>query len=449
MPRRSFLLALVAAALAACGGADDGNADAGDGGSGSSTADGGTTTSPGGGDAGSLQPVAHSYQRITPSVDDAAVAAVVAADRRLAGELYRLLVAGGGGNFIYSPYSIATAFSMAEAGAENETERQMREALGIETPDAEWHAARNGLDLTIGTPIEVPEGASALELEIANAPFGQADFAFVDEFIRVLAEHYGADLTTVDFRANPDGARQLINQWVADQTADRITDLLPAGSIDAMVRLVLVNTVFFKAEWLDQFDPERTEPAPFTTADGSQVEVEMMNGSSRTTYGQGDGWQMTRLPYWGGYSMTLILPDQGRFDEVSERLGSGLFDEISAIRNDHGVTVAVPKFDFATPTDLVPLFTSLGMIEPFDRENADFSGMTTADELYISGAFHQATIEVDEFGTTATAATALVMSATSAPPPAEFRADRPFVFVIEHDATGEPLFVGQVLDPTA
>ena len=158
---------------------------------------------------------------------------------------------------------------------------------------------------------------------------------------------------------------------------------------------------------------------------------------------------MVRLPYWGGYSMTLLVPDVGQFDAVANLLSDGLLDEVSAIRSDYMVSLSLPKFDFATPTDLVPLFKTLGMQDPFDPFTADFSGMTTEASLYISGAFHQATIELDEFGTTATAATAIVMSLLSAPQPVELQIDRPFIFFIEHDETTEPLFIGRVLNPSA
>ena len=442
LSRRSFLMALLASGvITACG------TEANDSRSMSPTS---VDDAPSAGvDLSQVVPVAHAYERIEPDPSAAGVAGVVAADRKLALELFGLVSGVEMGNFMFSPYSIATAFSMAEAGAENETEQQMRAALGIDVSDAEWHAGRNALDVVIRTAVNVPDGASPLELEITNTQFGQTGFSFVDEFVRLLAEEYGADLTTVDFRADPEGARQLINAWVSERTADRITDLLPDGSIDELVRFVLVNAVFFKAQWQDEFDPDRTARGRFTLLDGSGVDVDMMNGGSRTTYGEGDGWQMVRLRYWGGYSMTLILPAPDRFEDVTERLSTGLLDEISALRSDYQVTLSVPKFSFATPVDLIPLFRTLGMTDPFEAGSADFSGVSVEAELYISGAIHQATIEVDEFGTIATAATAVVGGDESAPPPAEFRADRPFIFVIEHDETSEPLFIGRVLEPTA
>lgn len=398
-------------------------------------------------DLGQVETVAHSYERVPADPGTVAAAGIVAADRKLAVDLFTLISEAEAGNFMFSPYSIGTAFSMVEAGAESETEAQMRAVLGIAVPDADWHAGRNALDEAIRTPVNVPVVFTPLELEITNTQFGQTGFGFVDEFVQLLAEEYGVDVNAVDFVSDPEVARLLINAWVAEKTRDRITALLPDGSIDEMVRFVLINTVFFKADWRDQFDPDLTTSEPFRLLDGTTVNVEMMQGGSRTTYGEGDGWQMVRLWYWGGYSMTLILPATDRFDEIADRLSGGLLDEISDLESDHQVTLSIPKFSFATPVDLIPLFQSLGMIDAFDPQKADFSGMSTADKLFISGGFHQATIEVDEFGTTATAATAAVGSVLSQPQPAELNADRPFLFVIEHNETGEPLFMGRVINP--
>ncbi|MEM9132254.1 MAG: serpin family protein [Actinomycetota bacterium] len=366
----------------------------------------------------------------------------------MARRLYELVSEVEAGNFILSPYSIATAFAMAEVGAEAETGRQLRSALGIDASTIGWHAGRSALDTAVRTPLDTPKGASPLELEIANGLFAQAGFSMVEDFVGALTEHYRAAPTSVDFTSDPEAARALINSWVAQQTADRITELLSEGVIDEDVRLVLVNTVFFRGLWLKQFDPDRTVLDAFTLLDGTVLDVEMMNGTSRTVYGEGDGWQMVRMRYWGGYSMTVILPAPDRFTEITDRFSIGLLDEISAQQSDRSVNLTIPKFTCATPTDLIPVFRSLGVIDAFDPARADFSGASTELPLYVSSAVHQATIEVDEFGTTATAATAIVGRRVSAPRPAEFRADRPFVYLIEHDATGEPLFIGRVANPT-
>lgn len=431
--RRSFLLGLLASGfVVACG---SGSRETG-----SDATDATTPVEP-------PTPIEHGYLRVVPA-EGSDWESIVAADRMMGAALFTELATIESGNVVFSPYSIAAAFSMAGVGARKQTLAELRAALGIEIDDAAWHQARNALDVAVRTPGSVPEGIDPLELDIANAPFGQIGFEFVDDFVRTLAEQYGADLELVDFVADPEGAREQVNVWVAEQTRDRITELLPDGSVTDMTRLILVNTVFFQGKWVHEFAPGRTEPATFTRVDNSAVDVETMHGSVRTSYGEGEGWEMIRLPYFGGASMTIIVPDSGRFDEVEARIGTGLLDEARAIRNEFQVDLSMPKFNFATPTSLIPLFEKLGVIDAFTTA-ADFSGMSTDADLYLSGAFHRATIEVDEYGTTATAATALLAGVTSAPPPASLAIDRPFLFVIEHDQTGEPLFLGRVLDPAA
>ncbi len=435
--RRHFLaLFLASAAVSACGA----SSSAGDDGNG-----GGTNPAPSPNPKpGAIETIDHSFERIAGAGDDAAA---VDGDRQLAAQLYALLAQDSQENFILSPFSIASAFSMLLAGAKNQSADQIAAALGAAGQD--WNESRNALDATVRTPDQVPEGADPLELDIANAPFGQTGFPFEDDFIRVLAQYYGAEMRALDFSSDPGAARSLINDWVADQTRDRIPDLLPQGSIDEMVRLVLVNTVFFKGTWFNEFDPGRTSDAAFTLLDGSVAMVPTMNGSVRTTYESGDGWQMVRLPYWGGYSMIIVVPDAGELANIEGQLDQGFLEALSATQSDYAVSLSFPKFNFKTAQDLIPLFQQMGVIDVFSEALADLTGIAPAEaaQLFVSGAFHQATIEVDEVGTTATAATALMASATSAPEPISLSVDRPFLFVIQHDQSGEPLFIGRVIDP--
>ena len=392
---------------------------------------------------GDIETISHSYERVVPTGSGAAA---VSGDQQLAADLYGLISRDSTDNFIFSPYSIATAFSMLLAGARGVTADQIVAALG--GTDEEWDELRNALDVSIRTPSFEVEGAEPLELEIANTPYGQTGYPFEADYIRTLAEHYGAELRALDFMADPEAARVLINAAIAEDTRDRITDLLPPGSIDAMVRLVLVNTVFFKGTWMNEFSSASTADRTFTRLDGSTIDVPTMQGAMRTSYVQNDDWQMVKLPYFGGYSMTLVVPDEGAFDDVAGTFDSDFIADLAATRTDYMVALDLPKFDFKSTANLIPLFQELGVVDAFER-SADLTGIEASGELFVSGAFHQATIEVDEVGTTATAATALLMSATSAPPPAELRIDRPFIFMITHDDSGEPLFVGRVTDPSA
>jgi serpin B len=204
----------------------------------------------------------------------------------------------------------------------------------------------------------------------------------------------------------------------------------------------------FEGSWLNAFAEERTAPAPFRTLDGAQVSAPTMHGNVRTSYATGDGWAAVRLAYAGGYSMLVVLPDEGRFAEVEGR-AAAVLAEAGATRNDHGVELALPRFSFAASADLVPVLRDLGLTEIFEADQADLTGISPEGDLHVSGIAHQATVDVDEHGTTATAATGILVGVTSMPEPASLVVDRPFIVAIEQDSTGELLFLGRVTDPTA
>ncbi len=385
-----------------------------------------------------------------PTTSVATPEAVVAADRALAVRLYHQLAAATPGEeLFFSPYSIAVALSMVEAGARGQTAAQLQALLGSSGSGDSWHDARAALDEVVTSPAPAPEGFEPLRLAVANGAFGQAGFPFATDYLDRLSRSYGAGLQSEDFSADADAARRAINAWVGERTEGHIEDLLPEGSVTDLTRLVLANAVFFTGNWRTSFDPAATAPGPFTTDGGERVEVPVMHGSIRTSYGKGDGWSAVRLPYVGGYSMVVVVPDAPRLGDIEARLAQVL-DEARAVADDHQVTLSMPRFAMATTADLVPVLAGLGAADVFQAGTADLTGMATgpdAERLYVSGAFHQATVEVDEEGTTATAATGLVVSLTSLPTPATLDIDRPFLVAVEHDATGELLFLGRVLDP--
>ncbi|MPY93674.1 MAG: serpin family protein [Acidimicrobiia bacterium] len=428
------LLGAVGLAAAACGGGAGASAA-------SSTSGGDETTGP---------PVPAQAPGPTESTPPAQQA-VVGADRHLATELYRELAAGEDGNLFFSPHSIALALSMVEPGAAGATADQLRALLCITTDSSSWHDTRHHLDQQVNNPEAGPAGFEALRLGIANGAFGQAGFPIEAAYLDRLAQSYGAALEPLDFVADPEAGRAAVNAWVAERTEDHITDLLPEGSVTDLTRLVLANAVFFSGNWLTSFDEARTAPAAFTARDGSTVQADTMHGSVRTDYVAGEGWAAVRLPYAGGYSMRVVVPDEGRFADVEARIGDVL-GTVRHQRGDHQVELSLPKFAFAAEADLVPALQRLGLVDVFDPELADLSGIVVGpagEDLHVSGAFHQATVAVDEEGTVATAATGLVVGATSMPPPATLDVDRAFLVAIEQDSTGELLFLGRVLDPTA
>ena len=346
---------------------------------------------------------------------------------------------------------------MALAGARGNTAAEIALTLGVSEDEAAWHFARNKLDLALssldGRSLPYRGDAQPLTLEPTNSIFGQAGYAFRDEFLDLLAADYGAGMQAVDFRSDPEAARKAINAWVAERTRDRIEELLARGSIDTFTRAALVNVIYLKANWMSQFNPERTFADPFHRLDGTTTDVPMMHGSKDAGYAIGPGWAALQLPYWGSASMIVVVPDEGEFAEIEGGLDAAFVTEVSARLTEHEVELSLPKWESESELSLTPMLTNLGIQDGFDMMQADLSGMAdfdqTREQLYVSGVVHQANITVDEAGTEAAAATAVLVSATCAcgPPPATLTVDRPFIYLIRDDITNEILFVGRLLEP--
>ena len=378
------------------------------------------------------------------------IASLVRGDSEFAFDLYRLL-SEGDENLFFSPHSISVALAMAYAGACGDTEREMAAALSFLLPQERLHPAFNALDLALTDPGRVApeETGDAFQFNIANSLWGQDGYQFLAPFLDTLAENYGASMRLVDFQRDPEGVREVINGWVADQTNDRITELLPRGIIDAATRLVLTNAIYFKASWVFPFPKENTADGPFHLLDGRTVQTPMMKLDKRTLYGEIDGVKAVELPYTGfQYSAYVVVPAEGEFEEFERTLDAEAFEAILDGMQDAQVKLTMPKFEFESSFNLNETLKALGMPSAFDPEKADFSGMDGTRGLSIADVVHKAFVSVDEEGTEAAAATAVVMR-TSLPPPAELVVDRPFLFLIRHNPTGTILFVGRVLDPTA
>jgi serpin B len=371
----------------------------------------------------------------------------VAADRRFALTLYPLL-ATNPGNLFYSPYSISTALSMTYAGARGNTEVELAQALGI-VDGPSWHAQRNSMDLQLVAPRPVPSTFVPLKVEATNALFGQDGFPFEADYLSILASFYGAGLQTVDFATRAAAARDLINAWVAARTADRIKELLPAGSVDGATLAVLVNAIYFKANWLDQFDPKKTTEQSFSRLDGSSTTAHQMHLGLMTDYGAGEGWQAVRLHYAGNASMLLIVPDAGAFATVEDGLDNDLLAQVEDSLRLTEVTLDMPKWESESAIDLKPPLEAAGIRDLFNPGSADLSGISKTGGLSVSSVLHQANINVDEQGTEAAAATAVVMPGAAQVDHVTLSIDRPFLYLITDDVTGEILFIGRVVDPTA
>ncbi len=370
-------------------------------------------------------------------------------------DLYQALM-GGDGNLFFSPFSISQALAMPFAGARGETERQMADTLRYRQPQDRLHPAFNALDRTLASrgedlPSMGPPGAPKPEfrLNIANAVWGQAGFSFLEDYLDTLAENYGAGLRPMDFAMEPEESRVRINDWVADQTEDKIKDLLQQGTVNDTTRLVLTNAIYFNASWLWPFNPGDTVEQPFNLLDGRTVEVPMMNETNDKFYGyaKGDGFQVVDLPYFpDDLAFTILLPDDGKFRDFERSLTPALLGQAIDELETAYITLTMPRFEFESAFSLNETLAGMGMPNAFG--DADFSGITGSKDLWISEAVHKAFVSVDETGTEAAAATSVAMP-ESGPitEPVPVTIDRPFIFLIRDKPTGTILFLGRVMDP--
>lgn len=373
-------------------------------------------------------------------------AAGVTAINALTSDLYRRLAAKPG-NVLFSPYSIEIALAMTRIGAKGDTRLQMDKVLHAGAGD-ELDKALNVLDQELATRPghkgdELRNGD--LELSTANALFGQKDTPFEQLFLESLARTYGAGIRLVDYKTAAEGARKEINQWAQDRTEGKIVDLLPAGSLNDLTRLVLTNAIYFKAPWAKQF--LAVGDTPFTKADGTTISTPSMSTSKMGTYREGTGWKAAEVPYLGGeLSMVMILPDDLAAFE-SSLSGTSLGSILNA-PTEPLATLQLPKFTFRSQVQLKEQLSALGMPLAF-TDGADLAGITTREKLVIKDVFHQAFIAVDEEGTEAAAATAVVVEAVSGPCCKSMVIDKAFLFAIRDVGTGAVLFFGRVSDPTA
>jgi serpin B len=269
-------------------------------------------------------------------------------------------------------------------------------------------------------------------------------------YLEALAARFDAGLRLVDYVGDTETARRTINTWVGERTEQRIPELLVPGVLTGDTRLTLVNAIYLKAPWRTPFAAEATGAAPFTRGDGTVVDVPTMSTTTGLRYAAGPGWRAVELPYLGGaLAFTVIVPDDLAAFEAT--LDAAALDALTAALEDRTVSLSLPRFGMETKASLADALRALGMPIAFDRSRADFSGITAAEQLVIADVIHQANIDVDEKGTEAAAATAVVMETTSAPAeePVTVRADRPFLFLLRDLPTGAVLFLGRVSDPSA
>ncbi|MGK3962764.1 serpin family protein [Sorangium sp. So ce118] len=357
-------------------------------------------------------------------------------------------------NIVYSPFSISTGLAMAYAGARTTTEQAIAKAMRFELPQERLHPAFNRVHLELK---KRAEGSSAsvgggFRLHTVNAIWSQVDLALQQPFLKVLGESYGVGaLRLADF-TDPEAAEGLINTWVKDRTEGKIPKLLD-GAVNPDTKVVLTNAIYFDAAWQTSFNEEATKPGAFRRGDGASVTAEMMHGTQQSRHGAGDGWEAVEIPYAGApVSMFLVLPAEGTADAFEASLDGAALEAIIASMQLRAVDVTMPKFSFGTCSYLRGALGGLGMEIAFSEADADFSGITPGGGAHIEDVVHQAVIDVDEAGTEAAAATAVLIAGTGGGmyfPPAAIVLDRPFFFFISDLETGALLFTGRVNDPTA
>lgn len=405
------------------------------------------------GEADMLSYARSEKERQPVDIPTTTVAQLAEDNNAFAFDLYRAAVTGDD-NAMLSPYSVSLALAMTYAGAEGNTTAEMAAALHYDLPEAELHAAFNALDqllTALDQGEEAPEDAQPFRMNIANAIWGQGGYPFEEAYLDTLAANYGAGLRLVDFINETEESRQTINRWVEDQTEDRIKDLIPAGMLTPLTRLVLTNAIYFYGAWAHQFDVGATSEAPFTLLDGTTTPVLMMHQTESFSYAIGEGYTAIALPYENYQTaMLVIMPDEGTFADFEAGLTAETYEAIRASLQGGQVNLSLPKWESEGEYGLVPAMEALGMRDAFS-DAADFSGITTAEQLLISEIIHKTFVSVDEEGTEAAAATAVVMRTTSAMPsdPVTITVDHPFIYAIYEESTGQILFIGRVTQPQA
>lgn len=397
--------------------------------------------------------VSSDKQRVTsPAVTRTELAQLAAGNSAFAFDLYQVLREKGG-NLFYSPYSISLALAMTYAGARGETEQQMASTLHFTLSQSRLHPTFNALDLELAQRGKRPwsRDGDAFRLNIANALWGQVGYQFLPQFLDTLAENYGAGLNLLDFMGAPEASRVTINEWVSEQTEEKIVDLIPPGVIDMMTRLVLTNAIYFYATWASPFDERMTSDGPFYLPDGNQAAVPMMRQTESFAYAEGAGLQAVELPYDGyGLAMLILLPETRSPAAFEQTLDAARLEAILRDLSPQRVALTMPRFRFEADFMLKPALAALGMPDAFST-NADFSGMDGGLLLQIDDVIHKAFVAVDEAGTEAAAATAVVMAIKGIPifeEPVEMVIDHPFIFLIRDRASGSVLFIGRVVDPS-
>jgi len=386
-----------------------------------------------------------------PIADDAksteeGIKNVVNANNEFSFDLYPKLAESNSSNIFYSPYSIYSAMAMTYEGAQGKTADEMKFVFRF----PESNILRSNFAAIYN---KINEENEAYELKTGNALWVQKDYAFLKDYLDRIKKYYGGKAENLDFINEKEKSRKTINAFIEEQTNNKIKDLIPAGFINELTRLVLTNAIYFKGTWEWEFDESKTREEDFKIAPDNTVKVQMMNMSPdpdkiKFNYAKTDDLQMLELPYKGNkISMLILLPSKDLESIESSLTVEKINDYKNEMKETKLDSISLPKFEFDTKYFINDALKELGMPTAFSG-NADFSGMTGQKDLFISSVIHQAYIKVDEKGTEAAAATAVTMKLGIILEKEIFNADHPFIFIIQEKDTGNILFSGRVVNPT-
>jgi serpin B len=355
-------------------------------------------------------------------------------------------------NRFFSPYSISLCFAMVYAGARSNTENQMTDVFQYTLDQESLHSAFNALGLDLLSREQDSDGDNQedFKLEIFNSMWAQAGYEFLPTYLDLLAENYDAGIYLVNLRYDSYGSSQVINDWVFEQTEGLIDDLVMPSDFNSESIFVLVNTIYFKAKWLDEFIEEATRDDTFYTPK-KEVTVPMMVQSCNVYYSEGENYQAAGIPYKGGDTeMLVLLPKEGSFNQFEASLTPEQVGQIAANGQYREVAVYLPKFECRPEAiDLKDVLSQMGMTDAFVFGSSDFSGIDGSKQIYLQWAKHEAFVKVNEHGTEAAAATAIGGGAGGYGPEIFFIVNRPFIFLIRDRITGTILFMGRILNPLA
>jgi len=395
---------------------------------------------------------------VTPDAND--ITAVIAGNNAFALDMYTEIkdakdIQQDNSNIFFSPYSISAALAMTYAGARGRTEKQMAKTLYLSLPKEQLHPAFRVLE----KKLKADSKEHGYQLSIANALWGQEGYSYLPSFLAIAKNNYGATLKEVDFIKETEKTRKIINIWVEEKTENKIAELIKPRVLSALTRLVLTNAIYFKGDWASKFEEENTQEQDFTTWSSSdnvhktpkKVKVDMMFQKGSFKYAEDEHLQILELPYKGEYlSMIIFLPEAGyeNLEALEKDLTQKNMKDWLESLHKQQVILYVPKFKITSQFRLADYLKAMGIPDAFSLPPADFSGMSGKKDLFLSAVTHKAYVEVNEEGTEAAAATAVMPALTSARVhPPIFRADHPFLFIIKDVSSGSIIFMGRVSNP--